>query len=135
VWPRLEVEIDCSSGTFVRAIGRDLAEAVGTRAVMESLVRTAVGPFTLAASMPLAAIMPDSARAGLLPAAVAVAQLPRYVLAGEALAHAVRGALVQLPEPAADAVAAFGDAGELVGILRRLDSGWHRLRPNFHGVG
>ena len=134
-WPRLDVEIDCSSGTFVRAIGRDLAEAVGTRAVMESLVRTAVGPFAVASSVPLDAISPESARASLLPAAVAVAHLPRHVLAGDALADAVRGALMQLPEPAGDAVAAFDEAGDLVGILRRLDSGLHRLRPNFLGVG
>ena len=44
-WPRLALAIDCSSGTFIRAIGRDLAAALGTRAVMESLVRTSVGPF------------------------------------------------------------------------------------------
>jgi tRNA pseudouridine55 synthase len=134
-WPRLDVEIDCSSGTFVRAIGRDLAEAVGTRAVMESLVRTAVGPFALTTSVPLAMIDAERARASLMPAAVAVAHLPRHVLSGDALADAVRGALVQLPAPAADAVAAFDELGDLVGILRRLDAGLHRLRPNFLGVG
>ena len=52
-WPRLAVEIECSSGTFVRALGRDLAESLGTKAVMESLVRTAVGPFSCVASISL----------------------------------------------------------------------------------
>ena len=165
-WPRLAMEIECSSGTFVRAIGRDLAASLGTRAVMESLVRTAVGPFTVAASLPLAEVDPDTAPRALLPAAVAVGHLPSVVLEGERLAAAVRGGLLHvaaaeirppatpLPgaatgeaEPAggvatdaagriaADAIAAMDVAGDLVGILRRHETGAHRLRPNFRGVG
>ena len=38
-WPRLAVDVVCSSGTYIRALGRDLAESLGTKAVMESLVR------------------------------------------------------------------------------------------------
>jgi tRNA pseudouridine55 synthase len=134
-WPRLAVEIECSSGTFVRAIGRDLALALGTRAVMESLVREAVGPFSRSASIPLDAISPDTVAAAILPALAAVAHLPRATLAGPMLDAAVRGGLVDLPAPlaAALAVAAVDEAGTLVGILARHDSGRHRLRPNFRG--
>ena len=134
-WPRLELDIVCSSGTFVRAIGRDLAAALGTRAVMESLVRTAVGPFTHAAALPLAEVSPEAVRAGLLPTAAAVPHLPRHVLDEAALAHAVGGGLVDLGADAAGAIAAVDPAGDLVGILRRHDSGRHRLRPNFRGAG
>jgi tRNA pseudouridine55 synthase len=134
-WPRLAVEIECSSGTFVRALGRDLAESLGTKAVMESLVRTAVGPFSQAASIGLDAITPDSARAGLLPAAAAVAHLPSVVLGDDVLASAIRGGLVPCAESTASAVAALDASGQLVGILKRLDSGSYRLRPNFLGVG
>jgi tRNA pseudouridine55 synthase len=134
-WPRLSVEIDCSSGTFVRAIGRDLAAALGTRAVMESLVRTAVGPFVQGASIPLAGIDPDTAPAALLPAAAAVPHLPRVTLDDTLLALAVRGGLLNLEERGADAVAAVDAAGQLVGILRSHPSGSHRLRPNFFGAG
>jgi len=134
-WPRLEVEIECSSGTFVRALGRDLAESLGTRAVMESLVRTAVGPFSSAASVAVDAITPAVARERLLPAAAAVAHLPHVVLTGTALADAVRGGLIQLPAEMPSAVAALDAEGRLVGVLKQLDGGSHRLRPNFHGVG
>jgi tRNA pseudouridine55 synthase len=136
-WPRLGLDIECSSGTFVRAIGRDLAAALGTRAVMESLVRTAVGAFTQAAAVPLDAIGPDSAAARLLPAAAAVEQLPRVTLAGEVLAAAERGGILvseTIAEPA-PAVAVVDAAGELVGILRPHASGGWRLRPNFRGLG
>ena len=134
-WPRLAVEIECSSGTFVRALGRDLAESLGTRAVMESLVRTAVGPFACAASIPLDAITPDTARASLLPAAAAIAHLPSEVLEEDVLASAVRGGLVPLSEGTAPAVAALDASGQLIGILKQLESGSYRLRPNFLGEG
>lgn len=41
------LEIDCGSGTYVRSIGRDIAIACGSGAVMSSLCRTRVGDFTL----------------------------------------------------------------------------------------
>lgn len=133
-WPRLALDVVCSSGTFIRAIGRDLAEALGTKAVMESLVRTAVGPFTLAHSLALDAITPETARAALLPCAAAVSHLESVMLAGEQLALAIRGGLIDVGSPA-PALAAIDSTGELVGILKRHESGSHRLRPNFLGAG
>jgi tRNA pseudouridine55 synthase len=134
-WPRLAVEIECSSGTFVRALGRDLAESLGTKAVMESLVRTAVGPFSQRASIPLDAITPDTARAAILPAGAAVAHLASMVLADDVLESAVRGGLLQVPDTNTPAVAAIDASGQLIGILKRLESGSYRLRPNFLGEG
>jgi tRNA pseudouridine55 synthase len=136
-WPRLGLEIECSSGTFVRAIGRDLAVALGTRAVMESLERTAVGPFIRARSMPLDALTPETAVARLLPPLAAVDHLSRLVLDDTALEQATRGVLVPVPAAVgtSPAVAAVDAAGELVGILRPHASGAWRLRPNFRGLG
>ncbi len=136
-WPRIGLDIECSSGTFVRAIGRDLAAALGTRGVMESLVRTAVGPFTRAASLRLDAVTPASVRAALRPAAAAVPHLPRAAFDGDLLDRAVRGGLVPPPEgvETADAVAAFDAAEDLIGVLRPHASGGWRLKPNFRGLG
>lgn len=146
-WPHLTLDIDCSTGTFVRAIGRDLAMALRTRAVMESLVRSAVGPFHRAASLPYAALTSDTVATALLPPLAAVPHLPRTTLADGLLDAAVRGGLVRLPEPLSvaplplpqadpvDAVAAVDPAGALVGILRPHPSGAWRLRPNFRGLG
>src|SRR6185295_5166076 len=39
-YPRLEVNIECSGGTYVRSLGRDLAESLGTGALMSALQRT-----------------------------------------------------------------------------------------------
>jgi tRNA pseudouridine55 synthase len=96
-WPRLALEIECSTGTFIRAIGRDLAEALGTRAVMESLVRTAVGPFDRGDATPLDAITPTIAEAALRPAATAVPHLPRTTLDEQTAELAIRGGLIAPP--------------------------------------
>lgn len=41
----LEASVDCSSGTYVRALARDLGEALGVGGHLTALRRTAVGPF------------------------------------------------------------------------------------------
>ncbi len=46
-YPKLVLDIRCGSGTYVRSLGRDLAENLSTAAVMSELVRTQVGPFHL----------------------------------------------------------------------------------------
>lgn len=138
-WPRLAVEVICSTGTFIRALGRDLAGTVGTQAVMESLVRTSVGPFSREASMPLADLRPETVQAAIRPPVVAVPHLQRVVLADTELDAAVRGGFVTGPmsaeNPAEEHLAAIDPSGAMVGILKRHCSGPYRLRPNFRGVG
>lgn len=148
-WPRLDLDIVCSSGTFIRALGRDLAIALGTRAVMSALRRTAVGPFTLADAVPFEQIEAGMVRESLRLPVDAVPQLERVVLDGVVLDQAIRGAFVSpadlasrgLPRAAdvgaspAENVAALDPAGDLVGILRLHPSGSYRLRPNFRGLG
>ncbi len=136
-WPRLELTIVCSSGTFVRAIGRDLAEELGTTAVMETLVRTAVGQYQLSESLPLEAITPDQAGQksidiALMPLVSAVSHLSKRVLTAAEADHASRGGhLESIPGIVGDSVAALDGDGNLVGVLRVLSSGGWRLRPNF----
>jgi tRNA pseudouridine55 synthase len=43
----LDVEVDCSSGTYIRALARDLGSALGVGGHLMSLRRTRVGPFEL----------------------------------------------------------------------------------------
>lgn len=148
-WPRLACDVECSTGTYIRALGRDLAAALGTRAVMERLVRTSVGPFARAACLSLDEVSPDRVKAALLPALAAVPHLPRATLPDPLLDAATRGGLIDLPpligptSPApatgaagvSAAVAACDGAGELVGILQPHPTGAWRLKPNFRGLG
>ena len=47
------LRIECSSGTYIRALARDLGAAIGCGATLFGLVRTHVGPFTLKAATEL----------------------------------------------------------------------------------
>ncbi len=44
-YPKLEFEMCCGRGTYVRAIIRDLGEKLGTGGCLTSLARTRIGPF------------------------------------------------------------------------------------------
>ena len=80
VYPELVLDICCSSGTYVRAVGRDLAESLGTRAVMSSLTRTAIGGFNLEDACVLDSLTPASLGGRLLPALRAVEGMPMISL-------------------------------------------------------
>ncbi|SOD74162.1 tRNA pseudouridine synthase B [Jatrophihabitans sp. GAS493] len=43
----VQVEVECSSGTYIRALARDLGRALGVGGHLTALRRTRVGPFTL----------------------------------------------------------------------------------------
>ena len=49
----LHVIIDCSSGTYIRAIARDLGEKLGTAGYLTQLRRTAIGPHGIDHATPL----------------------------------------------------------------------------------
>jgi tRNA pseudouridine55 synthase len=51
--PRVEFEANCSSGTYIRAIARDVGAALGTGGYLAELRRTAVGQFDVAAAVSL----------------------------------------------------------------------------------
>ena len=44
-YPDFELDIKCGSGTYVRSLGRDIAESLGSHAVMTDLARAGIGEF------------------------------------------------------------------------------------------
>jgi tRNA pseudouridine55 synthase len=128
VYPRLTLDIQCSSGTYIRSVGRDLAEALGTGAVMSALERTAIGQFHVAQSIDVALLSIDYLRLHLLPARLAVAHLPAVTLAQSDAQRIARGQYVD-GRAALDAAheprefAAFDEGGNLVAILTPREGG------------
>lgn len=59
-YPLLRIELRCSSGTYVRSLAHDLGRTLGTGAYLHALLRTAVGKFSLADSVPPEAAIPVS---------------------------------------------------------------------------
>ncbi len=127
--PLAELEVACSAGTYVRAIARDLGAAVGSAGYLGALRRTAAGPFTLAAALPLEAIR-EAAAAGrlpdlLLPVGAGLDDLPAVTLEPDELVVVAHGGWIRAAgrlEPARGADASDGRAGS-----RGLDGAAIRL--------
>ena len=49
----LDVSVECSSGTYIRSLARDLGEALGVGGHLTALRRTAVGPFLIDDAFPI----------------------------------------------------------------------------------
>jgi tRNA pseudouridine55 synthase len=71
--PTLRLRIRCSTGTYIRTLGSDLARSLGTDAVMTELTRVRIGPFPLSSSVALDRIPDVISDELLLPAHTALA--------------------------------------------------------------
>ncbi|BDZ65987.1 tRNA pseudouridine(55) synthase TruB [Agromyces mangrovi Wang et al. 2018] len=117
-WIDLDVTVDCSSGTYIRALARDLGAALGVGGHLTMLRRTRVGPFDVVDAVELADDT-DVASALLAPAEAASRVLPRVdVDAGQAtdLGHGKR---VALDPGSRGPFAAVDPDGRLVAIVDR----------------
>ncbi|MEZ6089587.1 MAG: tRNA pseudouridine(55) synthase TruB [Pirellulaceae bacterium] len=90
-YPELVVSVECGSGTYIRSIGRDLAQACQSEAIMTALVRTAIGPFSIENALAVDALSLDSINAAILPAAVGVRHMPTFILNASEVQEIVHG--------------------------------------------
>ncbi len=130
-WPRLELEVRCGKGTYIRSLARDLGARLGCGGLIETLRRTRVGPFAAADAVPLDADA-RTARARLLPVALAVAELPRVDVTAADAVRLRQGQTVRpdrlAPSAGVEEAVAFGPGGALVGVVR-VDAGRRALAP------
>jgi tRNA pseudouridine55 synthase len=116
----VDVEVTVSSGTYVRALARDLGAALGCGGHLTALRRTRVGGFTLERAYPLADL---EARVGepmpVLPLADAArAALPVRDLTPQEVRRLGYGQRVPSADPGRTGpVAALGPDGSLVAVL------------------
>jgi tRNA pseudouridine55 synthase len=128
-YPTLVLRIECGSGTYVRAIGRDLAESLGTAAVMSALVRTTIGPFRIEEACDPGTLTAETLRQNLLSPRLAVPELPTITLTEAEIQLAINGLAVpmanrQVVGAAPDQeFAGVDSSGNLVSILRRRADG------------
>ncbi len=138
--PELDLEVDCSSGTYIRSLARDLALAAGSLGHLSALRRTVVGPFRVddAFADVMNARGADMAAAA-IPLGRALPHLPQVVLEAADAAAVRQGA-----QPGAAWLRDVGEArcaalldpdGDLVAVAGRLeDDGW-RLETVVPAVG
>ena len=112
----LDVVVSCSSGTYVRALARDLGTALGVGGHLTALRRTRVGPFDVTESTRLQEV--TSAANALAPADVARRLFPAIDLDGSTAVALGHGKRIPLPGmPAGGPIAAIGPDGALVALV------------------
>lgn len=84
------IEVQCSSGTYVRALAADLGSRLGGGAHLRELRRTAIGPFDETGAVPVEALRAED----LLAPAAAVAHLASTVADAALAADAAHGRVV-----------------------------------------
>ena len=95
-YPELELAIECGSGTYVRSLGRDLAAALGTAAVMSALVRTAIGDFRLEEAVALDDLTNGTVLERMLPPLEALKVLPQVALTEKQLGELRHGRPIEM---------------------------------------
>ena len=126
-WLDLDVRVRCSTGTYIRALARDLGDALGVGGHLTALRRTRIGPFSVDAASGLDA---DLAPAMLEPALVATALFARIDLNQQEAADLSNGKRIALGLQADGPMAAIAPDGRLVGLVENVD-GRSRVLVNF----
>lgn len=112
-YPEVVLDIECSSGTYIRSLGRDLAASLGTAAVMSALVRTAIGSFRLDDAMHPDELDGCVVRERLLAPRQAVEALPVVELTDEQIRRIRNGLPIAHP---VYSEASFDQTAEIAGI-------------------
>jgi tRNA pseudouridine55 synthase len=124
-YPRMVLDVVCGAGTYIRSLGRDIATAAGTAAVMSALTRTAVGAFALEDACELDSLSPESICDRLRSPLDALAHLPQITLSAADLDRIARGMSISLGAAGAAAeAAALDQQGRLRAILVRRPDGF-----------
>jgi tRNA pseudouridine55 synthase len=119
-FPRLDLEVRCGKGTYIRSLARDLGDRLGCGGLIAELRRTSVGPFTVAEAVSLQASAAE-ARARLLPVSAAVGDLPCVSLPEDEAQRLRQGQCLRLKggenaSLAGGVVAVFGPGETFVGV-------------------
>ena len=86
------IEVECSSGTYIRTLAADVGSALGGGAHLRDLRRTAIGSYTLAEAVALEALTPEH----LLPPAAAVRDLVSVTVGPDVAADISHGKVLPL---------------------------------------
>ena len=150
-YPFFQLKIECGSGTYVRSIGRDIGEVVGSGAIMTALTRESIGPFTLAETLSPEVFddpQSESWLEHLLPLERGVAHLTRVDLDSQITARILMGQTVRkdeileqqkipvdFPTIETQLCAAFSPQNQLVSLLGFDEGQYVKIKKNFQVLG
>lgn len=139
--PKLRLRAVVGSGTYIRALARDIGEASGSAAYLHSLVRVRSGPFHLASAVTLDTLAADGIERHLLPMDMALLPWPALIVderGARMVGHGQKIEAVpdtQNPEPNArtsvaetDMVRVYSANGRFLALARPIENGWQPVR-------
>jgi len=113
------VEVRCSSGTYIRALARDMGEALGVGGHLTRLRRTRVGPYDLSGAHTLDEL---AGQLTVLPLAqAAAAAFPARELTADQARSLSHGGRLPGAGGETGPVAAFGPDGTLIALVQEKD--------------
>ena len=122
----VRIEVDCSSGTYVRALAADVGAALGGGAHLRNLRRVAVGSFGLAEARPVEALSPEA----VLPPVAALRDYPSVAVPPELAPAVAHGRVLEEGELGLAGTgpwALVGEDGRLLAVYERHRAG--RAKP------
>lgn len=127
----IDATVRCSSGTYVRALARDLGKALGVGGHLVALRRTAVGPFSVDDAILMEQLVSGETPSLHSPAAIAATLFPMINLTEQQTIDLSQGKSLSLPDAVdAPVVGAVAPDGRLVGLVK-VRRGTTRVVVNF----
>ena len=120
-YPVLTIEVKCTSGTYIRSLGRDIGEALQTGAVMTDLQRTSIGAFKIGQ-----AVAPEFDSVG---AVETLLRNPLEILSGfhqtileqQQQRELCHGRPIELEDVSGDLTLGVSQDQQLLSVLKRVD--------------
>jgi tRNA pseudouridine55 synthase len=122
----LVLDVDCSKGTYIRSLARDIGEALGCGAHLAGLERTAVGSLTTANAVDLAQLEADPSQLSqhLLPMEFAVADWHAIHLDQQQATFIKTGRTIELGEQPAERLRAYDEQGSFFAVISNQNGQW-----------
>lgn len=120
-YPEAMFLVRCSKGTYVRTLADDIARALGGRAHLSALRRTAIGSLRVEDAVPIEAVAAAGWKDILISPAEGLVDLPAVVLADDlarAVAHGIAVAGSRLGDPSPGPLRMLDSAGTLLAVYR-----------------
>jgi tRNA pseudouridine55 synthase len=129
--PRARFRVACSKGTYVRALARDVGDALGCGAMLTALRRTRAGGFTLAHAIPLTEVALSST---LVPLTEAVGHLRAVSLDDQGVVMVRHGKPLPTGEPEGRILRLLTPLGDLAAVAEARSGRLVTLRVFNYGL-